>query len=40
MMRLYEVGMLPPPLLPHTHTGKGRLASNDGGQVEGNTFLR
>ena len=42
MMYLYEVGILPSPLSPppHTHTGKGRLTSNDGGQVGGNTFLR
>ena len=44
MMYLYEVGKLPsppaPPPPPHTHTGKGRLTSNDGGQVGGNTFLR
>ena len=43
MMYLYEVGILPSPLSPppsHTRTGKGRLTSNDGGQVGGNTFLR
>ena len=47
MMYLYEVGILPSPLSPPpppppppTRTGKGRLTSNDGGQVGGNTFLR